>query len=185
MLSKLRDVPNPSRYECNPLIYHIDVAAMYPNIIITNRLQPVAVVNDRICSGCLFNSPEYDCKRSLEWEWRGEYFPLNEGEYARIKENHLLQGINPQPTNTAAGRADNDKSLKAEVKKYCQKIYSKSHISVTEVRKDTVCMRENSFYVDTVRAFRDRRYEYKTLTKVHKGRATQKAKAGLLEEEKE
>jgi DNA polymerase epsilon subunit 1 len=27
-------------------------------------------------------------------------------------------------------------------------------------------MRENSFYVDTVRAFRDRRYEYKHLAKV-------------------
>ena len=30
-------------------------------------------------------------------------------------------------------------------------------------------MRENSFYVDTVRAFRDRRYEYKNLVKVAKG----------------
>lgn len=56
-LLKLKNVPNPSKYETLPLIYHIDVAAMYPNIIITNRLQPVAVVNDRICSGCLFNSP--------------------------------------------------------------------------------------------------------------------------------
>lgn len=46
-------------------------------------------------------------------------------------------------------------------------------------------MRQNSFYVDTVRAFRDRRYEYKMLTKVHKGRATQKAKDGLLEQEKQ
>jgi DNA polymerase epsilon subunit 1 len=34
-----------------------------------------------------------------------------------------------------------------------------------EERETTVCMRENSFYVDTVRAFRDRRYEYKGLLK--------------------
>ena len=33
-LAGLRDVPN--REEC-PLIYHLDVAAMYPNIILTNR----------------------------------------------------------------------------------------------------------------------------------------------------
>lgn len=33
-LEGLRDVPN--REEC-PLIYHLDVAAMYPNIILTNR----------------------------------------------------------------------------------------------------------------------------------------------------
>jgi DNA polymerase epsilon subunit 1 len=33
-LAGLRDTPN--REEC-PLIYHLDVAAMYPNIILTNR----------------------------------------------------------------------------------------------------------------------------------------------------
>lgn len=35
-LEKLRD--DPIREE-GPLIYHLDVAAMYPNIILTNRLQ--------------------------------------------------------------------------------------------------------------------------------------------------
>lgn len=35
-LIRLRD--EPMREEC-PLIYHLDVAAMYPNIILTNRLQ--------------------------------------------------------------------------------------------------------------------------------------------------
>jgi len=35
-LMMLRDCPN--RLE-NPIIYHLDVAAMYPNIILTNRLQ--------------------------------------------------------------------------------------------------------------------------------------------------
>lgn len=35
-LTSLKDVPN--RIEC-PLIYHLDVGAMYPNIILTNRLQ--------------------------------------------------------------------------------------------------------------------------------------------------
>jgi DNA polymerase epsilon subunit 1 len=31
-------------------------------------------------------------------------------------------------------------------------------------------MRENSFYVDTVRDFRDRRYDYKNLVKVWAGK---------------
>ena len=36
-----------------------------------------------------------------------------------------------------------------------------------EVKKTTtICQRENSFYVDTVRAFRDRRYKFKGLLKV-------------------
>ena len=32
-------------------------------------------------------------------------------------------------------------------------------------------MRENSFYVDTVRSFRDRRYEFKNLAKLHKNKS--------------
>ena len=40
-----------------------------------------------------------------------------------------------------------------------------------EQRRDAgVCMRENSFYIDTVRAFRDRRYVYKRLTKEWAGK---------------
>ena len=35
-----------------------------------------------------------------------------------------------------------------------------------ELKSTTICQRENSFYVDTVRAFRDRRYEFKGLLKV-------------------
>lgn len=42
-LEDLRDTPN--RLE-NPLIYHLDVGAMYPNIILTNRLQPSAMVSN-------------------------------------------------------------------------------------------------------------------------------------------
>lgn len=37
---------------------------------------------------------------------------------------------------------------------------------------------ENSFYVDTVRAFRDRRYEYKGMTKVAKAEVTKAVKSG-------
>jgi len=40
----------------------------------------------------------------------------------------------------------------------------------TETREAGICMRENDFYVGTVRAFRDRRYEYKGLNKQWKGK---------------
>ena len=39
--------------------------------------------------------------------------------------------------------------------------------------KFKVCQRENSFYVDTVRAFRDRRYEFKNLHKQWKKKLAQ------------
>lgn len=41
-LEVLRD--SPIRDE-RPLIYHLDVAAMYPNIILTNRLQVRSALN--------------------------------------------------------------------------------------------------------------------------------------------
>ena len=42
-LEGIRDVPNR---EEQPLIYHLDVAAMYPNIILTNRRASCC------CAGC-------------------------------------------------------------------------------------------------------------------------------------
>jgi DNA polymerase elongation subunit (family B) len=50
-----------------PLIYHLDVAAMYPNIILTNRLQPAAIVTDEDCAACDFNKPGKNCLRQMEW----------------------------------------------------------------------------------------------------------------------
>lgn len=47
---------------------------------------------------------------------------------------------------------------------------------VVEKRTAGICQRENAFYIDTVRAFRDRRYEYKGLNKVG-GAASQQALA--------
>lgn len=41
-LANLRDSPYCLK---KPLIYHLDVGAMYPNIILTNRLQPSAMVS--------------------------------------------------------------------------------------------------------------------------------------------
>lgn len=49
---------------------------------------------------------------------------------------------------------------------YCRKAYGKLHLTREEERTTTICQRENAFYVDTVLAFRDRRYEYKALHKV-------------------
>lgn len=55
---------------------------------------------------------------------------------------------------------------KKRLTEYCRKAYKRVKQTKTEERTSTICQKENSFYVDTVRAFRDRRYEYKGLTKV-------------------
>ena len=69
-LYALRDAPH--RLE-NPMIYHLDVGAMYPNIILTNRLQPSAMVDEATCASCDFNRPGSNCQRPMEWMWRGDF----------------------------------------------------------------------------------------------------------------
>lgn len=54
-LEGLRDVPKRKEH---PVIYHLDVGAMYPNIILTNRMQPSAVVTEEDCAACVYNRPE-------------------------------------------------------------------------------------------------------------------------------
>jgi DNA polymerase epsilon subunit 1 len=86
IVGKLEALKNAPQVTETPLIYHVDVAAMYPNIILTNRLQPTAVVDEQICSGCVFNQPENQCQRKLDWEWRVDYLPISKGEYDRAIE---------------------------------------------------------------------------------------------------
>lgn len=52
------------------------------------------------------------------------------------------------------------------------------HVKKQELKTDTVCMRENPFYVDTVRDFRDRRYEFKRLVKVWVAKFKEAQKSG-------
>ena len=253
ILKKLYDLRDrPNRME-TPLIYHLDVAAMYPNIILTNRLQPPSMVTPDICAGCCFNTPDNsnDCKRTLDWQWRGELFTAGRHEVARIKSQleteafqnaaiayaekaattkkaygnrrgNVLEGTSYERKPGGFGRggggggrgaggyrsgmkqrdemegrlqqpkergsdddagsggsgADSDDEgtsrhfnklndttqfalLKKRLGEYCRKAYRKTHESREILKTHTVCQRENSFYVDTVRLFRDRRYYYK------------------------
>ena len=66
--------------------------------------------------------------------------------------------------------ADFKARLTERVKSYSQRVYKRVTAKpATETRTAGICQRENGFYIDTVRAFRDRRYEYKGLVKRWKG----------------
>ncbi|KAJ9554747.1 hypothetical protein OSB04_009361 [Centaurea solstitialis] len=177
-LIALRD--EPTREE-TPLIYHLDVAAMYPNIILTNRLQPPSIVSDEVCTACDFNRPGKSCLRKLDWVWRGETYTAKRSDYYHIKrqiESEMVDG----PTSKSfldLPKAEQQLKLKDRLKKYCQKAYKRVlDKPVTEIREAGICMRENPFYVDTVRSFRDRRYEYKGLNKVWKGKLSEAKASG-------
>ncbi|XP_027348237.1 DNA polymerase epsilon catalytic subunit A-like [Abrus precatorius] len=180
-LVKLRDAP--IREEC-PLIYHLDVAAMYPNIILTNRLQPPSIVTDEVCTACDFNRPGKTCLRKLEWVWRGETFTAKKSDYYHLKkqiESEFVDGSGEGLSKSFLdlSKLEQQSRLKERLKKYCQKAYKRVlDKPVTELREAGICMRENPFYVDTVRSFRDRRYEYKGLNKVWKGKLSEAKASG-------
>ncbi|XP_027422941.1 DNA polymerase epsilon catalytic subunit A isoform X2 [Bos indicus x Bos taurus] len=180
-LTSLKDVPN--RIEC-PLIYHLDVGAMYPNIILTNRLQPSAMVDEATCAACDFNKPGANCQRKMAWQWRGEFMPASRSEYHRIQhqlESEKFPPLTPEGPARAFHELSREEQAKYEKRRladYCRKAYKKIHVTKVEERLTTICQRENSFYVDTVRAFRDRRYEFKGLHKVWKKKLSAAVEVG-------
>ena len=171
---KLKEMlENPNRTE-GPLIYHLDVAAMYPNIILTNRLQPPALVDDSMCAQCDFNKPGKTCQRKLTWSWRGEFYTAKRSEYRMIK-NQIESERFPLPYNAQKvvqyldlPEGERHRLLTKRIAEYSQKVYKRTRNTEIIQKTSIVCQRENSFYVDTVRNFRDRRYDYKALHKQSK-----------------
>ncbi|KAK9473977.1 TCP-1/cpn60 chaperonin family-domain-containing protein [Dipodascopsis tothii] len=167
-LEDLRD--RPARRE-NPMIYHLDVSSMYPNIMITNRLQPDSIIDEADCAACDFNRPGKNCDRRLPWMWRGEYSPSHKDEYNMIRrtlEAETFPGRHPKAPPRAFAelpRAEQSAHVKKRLAEYSRKIYHKIKETKTVEKEAIVCQRENPFYVNTVRDFRDRRYEYKNKQK--------------------
>jgi len=182
ILEKLLALKDVGVCEEQPLIYHLDVAAMYPNIILTNRLQPHAIVDKATCAACDFNRPDSKCQRDMQWSWRGEYFLVTRTEYERIK-NQLNSEMHhtkdpDQPTKEFRHLSPEEQKvlLDKRIKQYARKNHGQIHKTVEEERTATVCMRENPFYVDTVRAFTARRYEYKGKHKAWQKKLTEAIK---------
>lgn len=170
-LEQLRD--NPLRTD-KPLIYHLDVAAMYPNIMLSNRLQPDSVVDESVCAVCDFNRPGKTCDRRLTWAWRGEFFPARRDEYNMIRHALNQETFPPKHPEGPPRRfpdltpAEQTALTHKRLGDYSRKVYKKMRDTKVENRETIICQRENPFYVDTVRRFRDRRYEYKGLLKTWK-----------------
>ena len=177
----LRDRPKRSE---KPYVYHLDIGAMYPNIILTNRLQPSAIVNDSICAACDFNQAKNDCKRKMDWVWRGDYNPASKGEYDRTRDQLSRERFEDGKSFHQLPEAEQAKLVSTRLKQYAKNAYKKTKITEEITRVDTVCMRENDFYVDTVRNFRDKRYVLKKLTKVW-GKKVKDAKDAASKKEAE
>ncbi|KAK2743262.1 DNA polymerase epsilon catalytic subunit [Myotisia sp. PD_48] len=173
-LYNLKTAPNRNE---RPSIYHLDVASMYPNIMTTNRLQPDSMIKESDCAACDFNRPGKTCDRRLPWSWRGEFLPAKRDEYNMIRRavtNEKFPGRTPQAPMRSFGdldEGDQAKIVRKRLQEYSKKIYHKIRETKTIEREAIICQRENPFYVNTVRDFRDRRYDFKGKQKVWKGKA--------------
>ncbi|CAD5218192.1 unnamed protein product [Bursaphelenchus okinawaensis] len=166
-------IEHPKRFE-PPKIYHLDVGAMYPNIILTNRLQPPAVVTEKQCMNCVYNTNDAKCKREMEWVWRGDLITATKGEYeGLIMQIEQERFGKDQVPFYSLNKEERDKIEKKRIDEFCRRAHGKIHTAREEKRTTRICQRENSFYVDTVRAFRDRRYDYKALLKKAKNQLSE------------
>ncbi|KAH0537339.1 DNA polymerase epsilon catalytic subunit [Glutinoglossum americanum] len=172
-LLELKHIPNRNE---RPSIYHLDVASMYPNIMTTNRLQPDSMIRESDCAACDFNRPGKTCDRRMPWSWRGEFLPAKRDEYNMIRralENEKFPGRWPNsPARVFHDLPQDEQSrlIKKRLQDYSKKIYHKIHETKTIEREAIICQRENPFYVDTVKSFRDRRYDFKGKQKVWKNK---------------
>lgn len=89
--------------------------------------------------------------------------PASKNEYHRIQQQLEIEKFPSQYPGgpprafhqlTRVEQADYEKK---RLQIYCRKAYKKLKITRIEERITTICQKENSFYVDTVRTFRDRR----------------------------
>ncbi|GAA97490.1 uncharacterized protein L969DRAFT_83792 [Mixia osmundae IAM 14324] len=171
MLEELRD--KPMRQD-KPLIYHLDVAAMYPNIMLSNRLQPDSVVDESMCAACDYNRPGKTCDRRMTWAWRGEFFPAKLDEFKMVRNALESESFPPKwpgkPPRRFVDLAPTEQTsfLHKRLGDYSRKVYKRTHDTKIINKEAIICQRENPFYIDTVREFRDRRYTYKGLHKTWK-----------------
>src|SRR5579862_6398614 len=173
-----------------PKIYHLDVSAMYPNIMITNRLQPDSMIDESVCASCDFNRPGKTCDRRLPWSWRGEFFPAKRDEYTMLRralENEMFPGkfvYAPPRRFDELSAVEQATQIQKRLSDYCRKVYHKIHETEVVEKEAIICQRENPFYIDTVKSFRDRRYEYKGHHKTWKKNLEEASGISALEEAK-
>ncbi|EZG43301.1 DNA polymerase [Gregarina niphandrodes] len=159
-----------------PLIYHMDVGAMYPNIILSQRLQPYSIVDEETdCFHCPYYKERAQCQRQLKWRWKAEKYNLDRAlvrtinDQLRVERFPLakLNGEVVMTTYTELPLRERREIQTARLKQVAAKTNKNKFKTTLEKSKTSfVCQRQSSFYVDTVRDFRDRRLVYKRLKKV-------------------
>ncbi|XP_075591225.1 DNA polymerase epsilon catalytic subunit 1 [Dermatophagoides farinae] len=173
---KLNLLKSLRQFDMEPLIYHFDVGAMYPNIILTNRLQPYAIIDDQKCSKCVYSDEQQYCKKKMNWIRKSSMINLERHIVEQVEQSLKSQlfedetKLTKNDTNTVPYYSlpvRKRKEIKVQKLKFlsAQLNKNKSQKKYEELLEANVCQRSNDFYIETVRAFRDRRMIYKKLKK--------------------
>jgi DNA polymerase epsilon subunit 1 len=104
----------------------------------------------------------------MKWKWRGQMLAARKSDYVTVRNQLQAEKFppscegGPQRNYDQLKEDEKESYLKKRLQAYSQSVYKRIHEPpMTETRNASVCMRENPFYVNTVRDFRNRRYEYK------------------------
>ncbi|XLU95128.1 hypothetical protein S245_009480, partial [Arachis hypogaea] len=113
---------------------------------------PSSIVSDEVYTACDFNYPRKTCLCKLEWFGMEKH----SCDYYHIKkqiESDFVDGANVRLSKSFLDllKVEQQSKLKDHLKKYCQKKSYLIKMAFTELRETGICMRENPFYVDTVR----------------------------------
>ena len=143
-------------------ILHVDVASMYPSIIIHYNLQPYSTVSPNICKKCPYKYSEGEeppCWVEIEWtkvvtveNIAESLIPKMLKEYRAIRKNKRINRV---------------KALKELVSKY--KVETKANKSKRKTKqikyhiaeKSRFCQKADNFFSKSVFDFRTQRYHHK------------------------
>lgn len=121
-------------------IYHFDVKAMYPSIILTYRLQPHAVRYKPTCEDC----------QQMRWTWKGEVFNMTKDEYLQFP-------------------PDSKEALVKKCKEFVSSAKRRPQVKSKEsLEQIYMCQRQYPFFVDVVEDIKNMRDYYKKQLKLEK-----------------
>ncbi|KAL8432970.1 hypothetical protein Efla_001178 [Eimeria flavescens] len=83
---RLFKLQNSPFLKARPVLLHLDVAAMYPNIILTHRLQPPAIKTQQQCRECPWYEQASECQRRLRWRRKLEVSPAEKGAILSLQQ---------------------------------------------------------------------------------------------------
>lgn len=106
-LCRLRDSPSIRTF---PRIYHLDVGAMYPNIILSQRLQPTAIVTEEFCQKCSYYKEASICQKRMQWKQKLEISPVDRSHILPLMKDLQSRSYRSTSVRYERNAADDDDS---------------------------------------------------------------------------